>query len=393
MFGKTYFNFSNMKIKLKILIIKLFDNPLGRWLIQFTLKERKNDNCFQRYVRLLKEHWSVVNRKGLDVIMMSLTGKIKKLNLCFNPDDISYGIKSQFGVPSTSSIYVTKLDTNKFVVVFKNANSGNARVATVNETTISWGALSEFYAAPVGYISSIQLNTDKFVVVFADTAASKGKARAATVSGTTISWGAVSEFNAAIVGYPSSTKLDTNKFVVVFKDDNKGKARIATVSGTTISWGDKSEFLAGITTFNSAVLIDVNKFVVVFQDLSDFEKGKARAATVSGTTISWGSIVTFEDGRTTSFSCTAMDNTHFVVAYKEIVETKGLSCFCSVDGTTIIPGIPEEFSGYSVIYVSITFISSNKVAVVFDDENDVFKGKAVIGITEVYPSPFPAFRK
>ena len=306
----------------------------------------------------------------------------------------SAGFMSPF--PTNQPVSIAKLDTDKFVVGFDAEmpfTKGKARVATVSGTTITWGAESEFISDDIkeGYISVAQLDTNKFVVGFIDESGmdDKGKARAATVSGTTITWGAESEFSdTEDISYISIAQLDTNKFVVGFRNygnifvGGKGEARVATVSGTTITWGAVSEFESGDTIYISAAQLDTNKFVIGFQDYDDSHKGKARAATVSGTTITWGAVNEFETGTTNFISCVAIDTTHFVVTYEDDDDSdKGKSSYCSVSGTTITHGTPEEFETGATQYTFTALISANKIVIGFQDEGNSSKGKALIGNT------------
>ena len=177
--------------------------------------------------------------------------------------------------------------------------------------------------------------------------------------------------------------------------EDRGKARAATVSGTTITWGAESEFASNNANYISAAQLDTDKFVVTFKDVSDSNKGNARAATVSGTTITWGAVATFEDGTASDTSCVGIDTTHFVVAYADTGDSsKGKSSYCAVSGTTITPGTPEEFEsgatgGSADLGLSIALISSDKIVIAFQDDGDADKGKAIIGDTPTSYQPRP----
>ena len=67
---------------------------------------------------------------------------------------------------------------------------------------------------------------------------------------------------------------------------------VGTVSGISISFGTPVVFESGETNFISATYDpDEEKVVIVYTDGGDSDKGKAVVGTVSGTSISFGSLV------------------------------------------------------------------------------------------------------
>ena len=356
----------------------------------------------------------------------------------YTDTDITYGTASEFEDGITVHLSCCEIDTNKFVVCYSDSgdsNKGKARIATVSGTTIIWGTISIFSDDISYWNTPCKLDTDKFVVVWRDATNVKGKAKAVTVSGTTIgTWGTESEFSSSLVQYISSTQLDTNKFVVCYQDwtnSYRGKARVASISGTTLTWGTESQFESGATQYTSCCKLDTDKFVVVYEDSGDSGKCKAVAVTVSGTTIgTWGTIIeldtndcdftgccqldtdkfvavwaggtgkigqakvctvsgttitagtlaTFESGSVNYNSVAKIDSTHFVVVYEDDADAdKGKSNYCSFSGTTITVGTPEEFESGAIRYSSVALISSNKIVIAFQDDADSDKGKAIIG--------------
>ena len=89
--------------------------------------------------------------------------------------------------------------------------------------------------------------------------------------------------------------------MIAFKDSgdsNHGKALVATVSGTSISFGSAVTFESANTSDTSAVYDpDSQKIVIAYKDGGSTNDGTAIVGTVSGTSISFGSPVVFETGR------------------------------------------------------------------------------------------------
>ncbi len=89
-----------------------------------------------------------------------------------------------------------------------------------------------------------------------------------------------------------------NKYVMFYVESgNVGKAKVGTPSGTTITWGTAVTFHGNVIN-NSTGLYDAcydphnNKCVVFFRDGADSHKGKVCSGTVSGTSITFGTPVT-----------------------------------------------------------------------------------------------------
>jgi hypothetical protein len=140
-----------------------------------------------------------------------------------------------------------------------------------------------------------------------------------------------------------------NKVVIIYTDSgdsNHGKAIVGTVSGTSISFGTAVTFNAGTTYFQSGTFdSNSNKVVIVFRDQSDNEKTKAVVGTVSGTSISFGSEATITTNTLGETSTTFDSNLNKVVTfYKDTANSDyGTAAVGTVSGTSITFGTPVDF--------------------------------------------------
>lgn len=351
--------------------------------------------------------------------------------------DITYGSASEFEDGATVYCRCCEIDTNKFVVVFKDtddAHAGKARVATVSGTTITWGATSEFDSAidTSGDLGVCKLDTDKFVVVYAGYT-DDGYARVATVSTRTISWGTAKEFVNADMEHPACCQLATDKFAIVYNNEDTGdhcEVCVCTVSGTTITSGTPVQFEDGKTDTKGCCKLDTDKFAVVYRDRGDSDYPKACAFSVSGTiptagaivsleengasyprcaqldtdkfvvawnrygdatgqatictvstlTITVGSLAEFSDSTPYGIGIDKIDSTHFAISYQDGSGGNGVSHLCSFSGTTITTSTEDTFNAADTSSADICLISSNKVVVVYRDEADASNiGEAIIG--------------
>ena len=242
---------------------------------------------------------------------------------------ISFGSAAVFISDTFEKGSATFDSTNgKAVIVWRdgsNPNYGKSVVGTVSGTSISFGSVvnfSSYYTGPT--TTTFDSTNGKVVIVHQDAAdGGAGKAVVGTVSGTSISFGTPVEFEASTVDDISATFDSTNgKVVFVYKDDgnsNYGTAIVATVSGTSISYGTPVVYNSGNSSSNSVVYDSVNERVVIsYQDQGNSSYGTAIVGTVSGTSISFGSEVVFESA-TTNHIGSGYDSTNekVVIAYQD----------------------------------------------------------------------------
>ena len=283
-------------------------------------------------------------------------------------------------------------NSNKIVVSFRDQNNssyGTAVVGTVSGTSITFGTPVVFASAQTNWITqTFDSNENKVVICYQDGGDSqRGYAIAGNVSGDSISFGSEIRFEIGATQYISATFDSVNNKVVVAYDDitsgDRGTARVLTVSGTTISLGSIVQFESGSTDFISATFdSNAGKVVISFRDVSNASYGKAIVGTVSGTTISFGNAVTFESA-STKWTSVAFDSNanKVVIAYMDDANIdKGTAIVGTVSGTTISFGSPVIYSGSTEGNGnSITFDSNaNKFVIAYRDDLSG-TGKFVVG--------------
>ena len=109
-----------------------------------------------------------------------------------------------------------------------------------------------------------------------------------TVSGTSISFGSQVQLllNGRADGFDCSFDSSNNKVVIIYRNDggtSNGELVVGTVSGTSISFG--SVVVNSGTTYQKSLSFDttVNKFVLAYRDGGDSNLMKYVLVTVSGT--------------------------------------------------------------------------------------------------------------
>ncbi len=289
-------------------------------------------------------------------------------------------------------------NSNKVVIAFRGSGGyGTAIVGTVSGTSISFGSGVVFNSGNTQSTAScFDSNSNKVVIAYQDHGNSgRCTAIVGTVSGTSISFGSEVTFNSGNTynntqAIASTFDSNSNKVVITYVDgtaSHYGKSVVGTVSGTSISFGTWVLLNSGSTwrissTFDS----NSNKVVIAYVDASNSSYGEAIVGTVSGTSISFGSVVVFNSQQTQHNSVTfdSLFN-KIVIAYKETpLNTIGTAIVGTVSGTSISFGSEIVFSNTSApaetAWPSAVFDSnSNKVVISYHiNEHPSYYTKGIV---------------
>ena len=323
----------------------------------------------------------VINTDGtVGIVTQTTSGPSAGSEVVFNTDSVAY----------TGATFDS--NTNKVVIVYYdgNDNYGKAIVGTVSGTSISFGSEVSFASATT-YFSAITFdsNSNKVVIAYRDADNNNyGTAIVGTVSGTSISFGSEVVFNTGNITSEISVIFDSNsnKVVISYRDagnSNKGTTIIGTVSGTSISFGSEVVFNNGDTTYMNAAYDSTNqKVVIAYRDGGNSGSGTAIVGTVSGTSISFGSEVVFNSASTT-YSSVIYDSTNqkVVIAYTDGGNSSyGTAIVGTVSGTSISFGSEVVFNSGTTNYIGATFDSnSSKVVISYNDIGNGNKGTTIVG--------------
>jgi hypothetical protein len=305
------------------------------------------------------------------------------------PDSASSGTPSVFAGDSSSISATFDSNSNKVVIAYRDSSSGGhgyARIGTVSGSSISFGSNVRFEEGNTNAISAtFDSNTNTVVIAYTDSSNfSYGTAVVGTVSGTSISFGTPVVFRSSGTSDISTTfDSNSNKVVIAYRGDSIGfgTAIVGTVSGTSISFGTKQEFQYYGTSLTSSVFdSNSNKVVIahVYVNENGNPVGSAAVGTVSGTSISFGTPVSFNAGTTYSPSATFDSNSNKVVIAFRDNNNNGYVRVGNVSGSSISFG--SSVSLGSVQELSSTFDSNkNKVVIAYKDISNSNYGTAVVG--------------
>ena len=278
---------------------------------------------------------------------------------------------------------------NKVVVAYRdtgNSNRGKAIVGTVSGTNISFGSEAQFESGATAWISAtFDSNSNKVVIAYRDDDnSSQGTAIVGTVSGTSISFGSSVVFATGTTNYTSTTfDSNSNKIVIAYQYGSPGLAIVGTVSGTSISFGTAATFDSSASTNMKATFdSNSNKVVIAYTDGGSSSYGTAIVGTVSGTDISYGTGVVFENGGQVTVINASFDSTSnkVIIAYADPSDSGyfGTVRYGTVSGTSISFGSELVFESANSNQISVTFDSnSNQAVVAYRDDGNSQHGTAV----------------
>ena len=261
-----------------------------------------------------------------NAVIINSNGTISKVTESFNYAYAAGG-NSQVTVDNpvlSGSCFIPSL--NKIVVAYENESQGEDAYAIVGDVDesggISWGTGTVFDTGnPNDSHMDLVWDTanEKVVIIWNDASTASVWVIIGTISGTAITFGTrVKILNGQANGVSKGLSVcydsTNNKCVFAYKDtgdSNRPKCRVGTVSGTSISFG--TEVTVDTHASNAvSVAYDKSQQKVIYtsQDTNDSHKTDTYVGTVSGTDISFGTVVTMSK----------VDSYNTVVTYDETNE-------------------------------------------------------------------------
>ena len=307
---------------------------------------------------------------------------------------ISFGTPVVFNSGSTTHTDIAfDSSNNKVVIAYQddgNSSQGTAIVGTVDssDNSISFGSEAVFNSTTTPSLAiTFDNNSNKVVVAYRDQDGSTnyGNAKVGTVSGTSISFGSEATFNSASTANIDMTfDSNSNKVVIAYLDygDTKGRAVVGTVSGTSISFGSEVLF-ENADTRNIQIAFDSsnNKIVIAYEDNPNSTYGTAIVGDVDGTSISFGTAVVFNSAATAGsngigIGCDSTTGKTLIIYYDQGA-TDGQYIEGTVSGTSISFGTEAtHISSYSIAFDVVEDTTNNKLIIVYQDASNSQYGTA-----------------
>ena len=299
--------------------------------------------------------------------------------------DATFGSEVVYNDASTANQTSCEIDTDKVFVAYKdagNSNYGTGIVGTVSGTVISYGGSEAVFSETdaVTYLSCCKIGTNKVLIIYDNDTDNKGYGIVATISGTTITYGTAVEFNAVAVKYLSCARVEDDKALVSYSDagaDDYGASRVASISTTTVSFGTETVFNSAFSAHISSALFDTNKVLVGYRDGGNSHYGYAIVGTVSGTGVSFGTSVEFAGRATDEISISKLDTDKCLIAYGD-GGSNGYSRVASISLTVPSYGTELNINNAYSAYITNTAYNNTYAIISYRDQGNSEKGTSIV---------------
>ena len=237
-------------------------------------------------------------------------------------------------------------------------SSGTVEVMAQENSGVSQLGTADPYVPEYNPIAADTDGSGKVLVVI-PVSGGRPLAYVGTVSGTAISFGSAVEITTDTNQLQPSVTYDANagKFLVFWYDHNgtySNKAAVGTISGTTVSFGSiitvASSSKEGVVLYNP----DTQSSLIFY--LSNDNRLYAKVATISGTSVSVGSALTVESGANNGYPRLSYDTTanKYLAAYR-YNNASGSAKVLTVSGTSVTAGSRADFDSNNIYYLNTSY--------------------------------------
>jgi hypothetical protein len=289
------------------------------------------------------------------------------------------------GGPSLDAIASGSLADGSTVIVNADGTISAVGGVLINPPTVTTPVV--FQTASTSLMTAIyDGSAKKFITVYCRPSVSNfGGSGVGTISEDTISFGTTVQFGPGGVSNGVSAVYDknANKFVVLYRDSNNNSiptAQVGTVSGTTISYGSLVVFGDLNDQNPRSVAYDEASGKIVFPYRKGSGAGGVRIGTVSGTSISFGAEVIFSGSSADEISAVYDASSQKVVIAYQGGSNFGTAIVGTVSGTSISFGTPVVFESASTNQIFAVYDeNAQKIVIAYRDVGNSSFGTAIVG--------------
>lgn len=289
----------------------------------------------------------------------------------------------------------SRLSANAFVAAYRldTLLRPSMRVVTVSGPGLSFGPQNNAQVSLGGdqiteWLDVVGLTPTRFVIaagVDRVAAGGFGYAWVGTVNpDASISLGNEQQFQAPGVNTDRvkrvrAARLNDTDFILAYTfNDNLGRVIVGRVSGSTISYGSPVTFNSGATEHVGIAAVSATDAVVVCRDGGNFNFGTANYIKVTNLVPAVAADVTFNSADTTNISITALDSTRVLAAFTDVGNANfGTAAVGMVGGNTVAFGAEEVFSPMATGPISASGSSGGAALIAYHNSLAAGAGMAV----------------
>ena len=270
-------------------------------------------------------------------------------------------------------------DSGQNVHVFSYANPNNSYYGTLQAFSLSGGSITAGTAVVFNTantynpVMAYDENAGKSLVFYKENVDPRHTfARVVTATGTSLSLGTETTIESENA-YTSTATYDANaqKILLIGSLYSNGDiyARVATISGTSVSVGSRVSWLTG--TFyggnDAAVYLPTSQKILLVAEDHATTTAKSAVATISGTSVSFGSTTTISINMygAIGLAVDSQENILLVSQDDSITNDPLYAVGGSVSGTTVTFGTPVQVNSTTSSWPTVVFDSSSNVFVYF----------------------------
>ena len=309
----------------------------------------------------------------------------------------SVGTPTAFTTSGTTHVDAVYDTTNdKVVLLYRdngNSSYGTAVVGTVSGQSISFGTPVVFESGTTTRIrGAFDESVGAILVAYRDNSnSSYGTAVPGVVSGTSISFGTPSVFNSnGLTSYISIAYNPPNgRTVIVYRDhgnNDYGTAVVANTNGSTVSFGTPQVFNSSRSDFTTVSYnASVQKHLIVWRNFNTSGYGQGTVGTVNSANITFGGITTFEfaDTEDIAVAYDSGQEAHAVFYADRGNSGYGTAVTATISGTSITFGSPVVYEQSNIYIQSATYDSNaQKVVVIYSDVTNSYYGTGAVGTVD-----------
>ncbi len=282
-------------------------------------------------------------------------------------------------------------NTQSFLITFPDSDNSSyptAMVAKISGTSVTLGtrAVISSTGTPKMYLT-YDSTAQKNVIGFAKNGTNYNFGIVATIDGSnnTVSFGSEQVFDTSGQNYVTGVTYDPTSNKTLFTRINNvgGVGTVGTVSGTSISFGSDTAFGTSENPYRIETVYDASAQKLISTYVGDIgsQQVKSRVATISGTSVAFGTQVTFGDTGvgSTDFSATYAPSINAILYTTSSSSTYGQITVLTSDGTNVSVGPRTQYSGVDTDYLASAFDTANSKVVVLYDVKSSNAAKYIAG--------------
>jgi len=243
---------------------------------------------------------------------------IKVIKVAADSQVVTQGSEVVVEAVETSWTEIIGLSATTAMVTYKSGNSGKAAFITINNVTPTVNSRMVYNNANTGQSPLAKLSATQVITAYRDVGGSNHfNAITLNVSNTTISAGAERQISTSQHDSITLAPLTSTTAAVFGSQAGSpvtSKALVLSVSGTTITPGTAITYRSGSSGYHFALGISSTR-VMVTQWASTGELGVYRFFNISGTTISAEQEFIFDTGETIGMGAALMTDKRILLAY------------------------------------------------------------------------------